>query len=112
VKSIPEMPPFGGLPPGGTGAEPASFRLVASEREQLARDGYVVRAGVFTPAEVDAINDACETLVDDVVRNGNGHRLEAGSYVFQPDLLRYVIIKWEGDSDVVHGIEPCAHLSP
>jgi ectoine hydroxylase len=32
--------------------------------------------------------------------------------VFEPDFLRHVIIKWEGDSDVVHGIEPCAHLSP
>ncbi len=38
--------------------------------------------------------------------------MRAGSYVFDPDLVRFVIIKWEGDSDVVHGIEPFAHLSP
>ena len=35
-----------------------------------------------------------------------------GSYVFEPDFTLGVTIKWEGDTDVVHGIEPCAHLSP
>ena len=67
---------------------------------------------MFTPAEVDAIVDACEDLVDELVRDRQGHRLQAGSYVFDPDFTRGVIIKWEGDSDVVHGIEPFAHLSP
>ena len=33
-------------------------------------------------------------------------------YVFEPDALTDVTIKWEGDSDAVHGIEPFAHLSP
>ena len=56
--------------------------------------------------------DACERLVDDLVRDRRGHRLKAGSYVFDPDFTRDVIIKWEGDTDVVHGVEPCAHLSP
>jgi hypothetical protein len=87
-------------------------RLDAGEREQLETAGYVLRAGVFAPDEVAAIVEACEDLVADLVRDREGHRLQAGSYVFDPDFTRDVIIKWEGDSDVVHGIEPCAHLSP
>jgi hypothetical protein len=87
-------------------------RLSATERDQVARDGYVLRTDVFTRTELDAITDACERLVGDLVRDRKGHRLQAGSYVFDPDFTRDVIIKWEGDSDVVHGIEPCAHLSP
>jgi hypothetical protein len=46
------------------------------------------------------------------VRDREGNRLKAGSYVFDPDFDRDVIIKWEGDTDAVHGVEPCAHLSP
>ena len=71
-----------------------------------------MRHDVFSPAENDAIVDDCERLVIDLVRDRHGHRMKAGSYVFDPDLVRFVIIKWEGDSDVVHGIEPLAHLSP
>lgn len=56
--------------------------------------------------------EASEALVADLVRDRVGSRLRAGSYVFDPDLLQGVLIKWEGDSDVVHGIEPFAHLSP
>jgi len=102
VKSIPpsDVPPT------------AELRLSPAEQARLAADGYVVRAAVFTPTEVDAIVDACEDLVAELVRDRQGHRLQAGSYVFDPDFTRSVIIKWEGDSDVVHGIEPCAHLSP
>ena len=90
----------------------AELRLSPGEQTRLAADGYVVRAAVFTPTEVDAIVDACEELVAELVRDRQGHRLQAGSYVFDPDFTRSVIIKWEGDSDVVHGIEPFAHLSP
>ena len=75
-------------------------------------DGYVVREAVFTTAEVAEMVDACERLVDDLVRGREGNRLKAGSYVFDPDFDRDVIIKWEGDTDAVHGVEPCAHLSP
>jgi hypothetical protein len=91
------------IPPG---------RLTEAEKQGLAADGYVVREGVFSRAEVDEIAGACERLVDDLVRDRRGHRLKVGSYVFDPDFTRDVMIKWEGDSDVVHGVEPCAHLSP
>jgi ectoine hydroxylase len=90
----------------------AELRLASDELARLAADGYIVRVAVFTPAEVDAIVGACEDLVAELVRDRRGNRLQAGSYVFDPDFTRSVIIKWEGDSDVVHGIEPCAHLSP
>lgn len=88
------------------------MRLDADERSRLARDGFVVRSGVFAPADVAAMVDASEALVADLVRDRRGHRLKVGSYVFDPDLIRGVMIKWEGESDIVHGIEPFAHLSP
>src|SRR5262249_52735871 len=97
VKTIPD--------PAATSG-PERRRLDAADQAQLARDGYVARTGVFSPNELDAIGADCEALVNELVRDRHGHRLEAGSYVFEPDLLRHVIIKWEGDSDVVHGIEP------
>jgi ectoine hydroxylase len=88
------------------------MRLDAAERRRLATDGFVVRTGIFDAAEVAAMTAASEALVADLVRDRRGHRLRVGSYVFDPDLIRGVMIKWEGDSDVVHGVEPFAHLSP
>jgi len=90
---------------------PAPLRLDGTERRHLDDDGYVVREGVFTADEVGQMISASESLVDDLVRERRGLRLKVGSYVFDPDLVRDVMIKWEGDSDVVHGIEPCAHLN-
>jgi ectoine hydroxylase len=92
----------------GTG----QHELTGEEQVALERDGFVVRRDVFAPAEVADMIDEGETLLADLVRDRVGHRMKVGSYVFDPDLLRGVMIKWEGDSDVVHGIEPFAHLSP
>lgn len=86
-------------------------RFTAEEAEAYDRDGYLVRRGVFSAAEVADMADHCEQLVDDLVRDREGRRFKAGSYVFDPDLLRLTIIKWEGDTDAVHGVEPFAHLS-
>jgi ectoine hydroxylase-related dioxygenase (phytanoyl-CoA dioxygenase family) len=88
-----------------------THRLDADELAAYERDGYVVRRGVFDADEVADMAAHCEALVDDLVRDRVGFRMNVGSYVFDPDLLRGVMIKWEGDSDVVHGIEPFAHLS-
>jgi ectoine hydroxylase-related dioxygenase (phytanoyl-CoA dioxygenase family) len=90
--------------------ERASHALTAEERLAWERDGYVVRRNVFTRAEVEDMAKHGEALVADLIRDRKGHRIKAGSYVFDPDLLRGVMIKWEGQSDVVHGIEPFAHL--
>jgi ectoine hydroxylase-related dioxygenase (phytanoyl-CoA dioxygenase family) len=89
------------------------WNLDESERDRVDRDGYVVRSGVFTRAECDAIARRCEELLIDLVENrrGEGSRFAAGSYVFDPDFERGVMMKWEGDSDVIHGVEPFAHLS-
>jgi hypothetical protein len=89
-----------------------SFRLTASEQRSLAEEGFVLRRAVFGPAEIAEICASCEQLVAELVQDRKGRRRQFGSYVFDHDRLRGVTIKWEGDSDVVHGIEPVAHLSP
>jgi hypothetical protein len=94
-----------------------SWLLTADERDRYAREGYLVRPRQFSPSEVLELIAASEALVADLVSGRHAAsrplgRLTMGSYVFEPDLLQHVTIKWEGDSDVVHGIEPCAHLSP
>ena len=82
------------------------------ERRQYEDDGFVVHEGVFTSAEITDMVDACEALVADLVRDRQGRRIHTGGYVFDPDVTRQTMIKWEGDTDIVHGIEPFAHLSP
>jgi hypothetical protein len=90
-----------------------SWSLTAEERRSYDADGYLIRPRQFSRSEVGEIAGACEDLVSDLVQDRNASwRMPMGSYVFEPDLLRYTTVKWEGDTDVVHGIEPCAHLSP
>ena len=86
--------------------------LSADEREAMQRDGYVLRLNVFSRQECDQITRASEELVDRLVAHRQGRRQVFGSYVFDRDEEADTIIKWEGDTDVVHGIEPFAHLSP
>lgn len=90
----------------------AEQRLSPSERDSMEQNGYVLREAAFTRDEVAEITDACERLVADLVKDRQGKRYHVGSYTFEPDQLTDCMIKWEGDSDVVHGIEPFAHLSP
>ena len=52
-----------------------------------------------------------EELVAGLVDGRHGRRFTVGSYTFEPDALSLVMLKWEGDSDQLHGIEPFAHLS-
>jgi ectoine hydroxylase len=98
-------------PQRGAAMPPDTARFTESERVQYQTEGYVIRRSVFTLDEVRRIREACESLVDKLVRNRNGERVTFGSYVFDADMDHGVIIKWEGNSDVVHGIEPFAHLS-
>jgi len=88
----------------------SSGPLTPDECERLDRNGYVVRARAFSRAEVVDIASACEALVSRLVRDRELRRYKAGSYVFAPDFERATMIKWEGDTNVVHGIEPFAHL--
>ena len=86
--------------------------LTDAEQAQVERDGFVVRPSAFDAAEVAAMVDASEALVAGLVEGRQGRRFTVGSYTFEPDLLEAVMLKWEGDLDVLHGIEPFAHLSP
>jgi ectoine hydroxylase len=89
-----------------------SFHLTTEEQEQADRDGYVVREGVFDRAEVDEIIRQCEDLAFGLVESRKARRFHVGSYTFEPDALNTVVLKWEGDTDQLHGIEPFVHLSP
>ena len=80
----------------------------------MIRDGFVLREGAFSRDEVAEIVAACESLVDEIVAHHNPERrrYHVGSYTFDPDALSGCTIKWEGDSEAIHGLEPFAHLSP
>lgn len=91
---------------------PATGRLTPEEVSFLDHNGYVIRQNVFSPAEVADITAACEDLVARLIRDRQLKRYKVGSYVFAPDYERSTMIKWEGDTDIVHGIEPFAHLDP
>jgi ectoine hydroxylase-related dioxygenase (phytanoyl-CoA dioxygenase family) len=88
------------------------FKLSASERAALDRDGFLVRENVFDANECRAIAKDCETLATRVIDAAHGKKHVVGSYMFerQNDLAMYV--KWEPDDPgVLQGIEPFAHLS-
>ncbi len=86
--------------------------MTDEEWESYRRDGYVVRRGGFGPDDLDALRTAAEEVIAQVVAHQQGRRMPAGSYTFELAKLSNTIIKWEGDSDVVHGIEPFVHLHP
>jgi ectoine hydroxylase len=88
-----------------------SHRLTPTEQAGLEADGYVLRTCVFAPEEVAAITGACEELVERLSRDRRGKRYAFGSKVFEDDDETNTIIKWEGDTDIMHGLEPLAHLS-
>ena len=90
----------------------ASGRLTADERVCLEQNGYVVRENVFSPKEVADITAACESLVARFVQERRRRRYHIGSYTFEPNNEHAIMIKWEGDTDIVHGLEPFAHLDP
>ena len=94
-------------------AKTGDHRLSEAEQKAMVSDGFVVRERVFELDEVARITDDCEALVADLVahRQAERKRYHLGSYTFDPDRLTGCTIKWEGDSDVVHGIEPFAHLN-
>jgi len=58
------------------------------------------------------ITTACENLVLRFVQERRRRRYHIGSYTFEPNNDHAIMIKWEGDTDIVHGLEPFAHLDP
>jgi len=87
-------------------------RFTTTEAERYAVDGYVVRQRAFDPGEVAAIVAECEALVSRLVTDRQARRATFGSYTFDADVKNGVVIKWEGETDLVHGLEPFVHLSP
>jgi hypothetical protein len=89
-----------------------TFRLDAAERQAMARDGLVVREGVFSPAECAVIARQCEDLVRQLETARRGEKIVVGSYMFEANLDVATVVKWEPDfPDVVQGVEPFAHIS-
>ena len=82
------------------------------EQQALARDGFVIRERAFNAVEVAEIVDACEDLVQALIKDRRKKRFHLGSYTFDHSRSNHVTVKWEGDTDIVHGIEPFAHVSP
>jgi len=91
---------------------PVPHDLTPAEKDALARDGFVLRERAFSRAELDEILEACESLVASLVEHRRRKRFHVGSYTFDHSRSNHVTVKWEGDSDVVHGVEPFAHVSP
>ncbi len=89
-----------------------THRLTNAERQTYDSLGFVLRHDVFTPAEVSRIVDDCEGLVEDLVARRRAGRKTYGSYVFEQVNDIGVTVKWEGDTDIVHGVEPFAHHWP
>jgi hypothetical protein len=90
-----------------------TYRMDEGERERLARDGYVVRQGVFSRAECAAIAAECEAMVSglEAARRGEKHRV--GSYMFEANRDAATVVKWEPFfPEVLQGVEPFAHISP
>ncbi len=91
---------------GAHGLTPAEL---AHYREQ----GFVVRKGVFSAADLAAIGEASERLVADMLGLSRTDKFAVGSYLFERQWDLEVNVKFEPDDpELVQGIEPCAHLSP
>lgn len=88
-----------------------TFNMDTAELELLDRDGFVVREGVFSRAELDQIAHDCETMVSDLERAKRDRKLAVGSYMFEALDDFATIVKWEPFApDVVQGVEPFAHF--
>src|SRR5437867_3698788 len=88
------------------------MRMTEQEWASYERDGFVIRRGVFDGASLDELRTAAEEVIAQIVAHRQGRRMPAGAYTFELSAMDNTIIKWEGDSDIVHGIEPFAHLHP
>src|SRR5260221_12551424 len=89
-----------------------SYVMTAAEREQLVRDGYVVRERVFDAVECAAIAKDCEDLVTMLENAKRGEKVVVGSYMFEAEKEAGTVVKWEPfHPDVGQGVDPFAHIS-
>jgi len=88
------------------------MRMTEQEKAAYERDGFIVRRNAFDAAAIDELRAASEEVIAQIVAHRQGVRMPAGTYTFELERMSETIIKWEGDTDIVHGIEPFAHLHP
>ncbi len=89
-----------------------SLRLNQDEKRHLDELGFIVRAGVFAPAEISDIGDACAELVVSLLEMQRRTKLTVGSYVFEIQRRLRTVVKWEQENpDLLLGLELFAHLS-
>jgi phytanoyl-CoA hydroxylase len=89
-----------------------TFRLGTAEKVELDERGFVVRRAVFDKADVLAMAEACESLVQRLLAEKRGTKHSLGSYLFEIQRRLETIIKWEPDNpDLVQALEAFAHLS-
>jgi len=84
--------------------------LTIEEREQYARDGYIVREAVLTPDEVETLRAASEELCRRLADASSEDRKVDVSefYVFEVDMLRDVIRRGTGQRARALGREDIA----
>ncbi len=91
----------------------AAHALTATEAEGLDRDGFILRQGVFRPAEMHRLAADCEALAERIQASARGEKEVGGSYMFQRQWDTLVTVKWEPETpDLLQGVEPLAHVSP
>lgn len=88
-----------------------TFRFDEAERARYARDGFIVREGVFSAEECARIAADCESLVARLEAARRDNKIRVGSYMFEALEEEGTVVKWEPFApDVVQGIEPFAHI--
>ena len=89
------------------------MRLTDEEARRYERDGFLVREKAFTMDEVEELRAASEQLCEELAAVSGKRKMRVSEhYVFEPDLVHELLIKWEPGADVIQGLEPCAHLHP
>src|SRR3954466_4546989 len=90
------------------------MHLTEEERRSWEDNGYIVRRQMLPADVIEEMRVATEELSDSLSANAKGNKIVVSTdYVFQPDALTGIFIKWEpGDDPVVQGLEPFADLHP
>jgi ectoine hydroxylase len=89
--------------------------LTADEKRRYERDGYIVREAVLDAGQIEALRQACEDVCNQLAAMSSDERKidVSAYYVFELELAKDVLIKWEpGSRTVIQGVEPVAHLHP
>ena len=94
-----------------------AVRMTAEERERYEHDGFLVRTGVFSSAELDdlrrAVEDVAATVKARAMRDGSGPEARlADGHRIQFSSRAAIQWEWREGSEAIRLIEPVAHLDP